>query len=377
MYSSPILYKKSSEGKIEEWEIKVNDTLPDYAVTNVIFGEQGGNKITKPSAHTIGKNIGKRNETSPYQQAVLEAQSKYTKKLKEGYVTSLEAALSGEVDELIEGGISPMLAHGYEDNKHKISFPVYVQPKLNGHRCIALKKDGKVELWSRKRHKIVTVPHLVQQATELLEGYPDGTFLDGELYKHGWTLQKISGAGKKLKPESAELEYHLYDMGDINRSMNFVERNSILTLMEFTMPHERRTHLSFLTTYHCNSELSLKALHTAFLAEKFEGAMIRALDTEYELGKRSYSLLKLKLMQDAEFPIEGVRAGKDGTVIFRVRVQKDMQCDVTMSGPKADNQKYLNDQSLWLNKQLTVQFQSYTPDGSLEFPIGLQIREDL
>jgi DNA ligase-1 len=378
-----MLYKKSSTGKIETWEIKYTDDWRTDGSTmlRVIYGELDGKKTIKDTIIKTGKNIGKSNETTSFQQAEKEAKAKYDKKLKEGYVTSLKAAELGEIDDLIEGGINPMLAHGYQDNKHKIKYPVHVQPKLNGHRCIAFKKDGVVHLWSRKRHRIITCHEIVQEVNKVMSGEPDGSFLDGELYKHGWTLQRISSAAKKRNGDTPLLEFHVYDCGLVGTEHNFKQRNSHLAELEF---NSFFTSLVGVKTSYVGDESMLKPMHDKAVQEGNEGLIIRQLNNPYEY-KRSYSLLKYKEMQDAEFDIASVFEGKDNTVIFRVIMPNTFDaftgeyqgCNVTMSGSRKANQKYLNDESLWVGKKLTVQFQSYTPDGSLEFPVGLQIRDDL
>ena len=86
----------------------------------------------------------------------MEAQAQWERKLKRGYVQDLKSAQAGHVDAAITGGIFPMLAHTYRDHAAKIVYPAYAQPKLDGHRCIAMPSG----LWSRTRKPIVSVPHI-------------------------------------------------------------------------------------------------------------------------------------------------------------------------------------------------------------------------
>lgn len=364
------LYKLASDGKLQVWSILVNKN-----VYSVCHGDLNGKKTIKHTEIKFGKNIGKSNETSPEEQAVKEAQAKYDKKLAEGYVTDVDKAASGEIDEdAIEGGINPMLAHTYQDHSTKVKYPVYVQPKLDGHRCIAFKKDGVVFLWSRKRKRIDTVHHITQEVNNLLREQPDGVFLDGELYKHGWTLQRISSAVKKRNDDTPQLEFHVYDCGMVGLDHNFKQRNSLLVEMEMISGF---TSLVGVPTYHIGDEDALKPTHDSFVKSGYEGLILRQLNSPYEY-KRSYSLLKMKEMLDAEFDIISVSPGKDGTVVFTVILPNGGYSDVTMSGKREDNQKYLQDTTTWYDKQLTVRFQKYTDGGkSLLFPVGLRIREDI
>ena len=162
----PTLYKKTNSGAIQYWKVCVLET-PNSGVLYDIEIEYGQVETLSPQI-TIdiiskGKNIGRSNETTPFEQACVEARSKWEKQKKKGYVESIEAAEAGELDELIEGGIEPMLAHTFEKQGHKIKYPCYVQPKLDGIRCIAVVKNGKCTLWSRTRKQITSCPHIVEE----------------------------------------------------------------------------------------------------------------------------------------------------------------------------------------------------------------------
>ena len=77
----------------------------------------------------------------------------------------------------------PMLAGIYVPLAAK--FPVDVQPKLDGLRCMVTADD----LVLRSRcGKTYTLPHIADQLAGIL---PTGAIADGELYIHGVPLQAI------------------------------------------------------------------------------------------------------------------------------------------------------------------------------------------
>src|SRR5271168_1368993 len=143
----PILYKKTSTGAIQFWKIQVegNEITTLYGQVDTDSPQCTVDVIKE------GKNAGQSNETSAAQQAEREAKAKWTKQLKKGYVKTQAEAEAGTTDEIIEGGILPMLAHKFKEQCHKIKYPCLGQPKLDGIRCIAIKKDDDVTLWSRTR----------------------------------------------------------------------------------------------------------------------------------------------------------------------------------------------------------------------------------
>lgn len=192
------LYKKSSTGADQEWTVSTEDNV---IITR--WGQVGGSIQETRDIIAAGKNAGKKNETTPIQQAQLEAEALWTKKLKKGYVKSLDDARAGKVDDVIEGGVNPMLAHKYSEQAKKIVFPALVQPKFDGHRCIAVVENGKATLWTRTRKPITGLPHIVADLEAMVAkaGVKD-VILDGELYAH---LQAEPGVEVPLTKEQVAL----------------------------------------------------------------------------------------------------------------------------------------------------------------------------
>ena len=79
------LYSETSNGKKKYWEICVKkDEIEGYNII-IEYGIIGtGKPVTAVKTITKGKNIGKLNETTPFEQAMCEAESKWKKKKSEG-----------------------------------------------------------------------------------------------------------------------------------------------------------------------------------------------------------------------------------------------------------------------------------------------------
>lgn len=101
----PTLYKLTSTKAVQQWTISVDDTT-----ITTTYGQVGGAMLTTSDTVTEGKNLGKKNATTPAQQAIAEAKAKWEKQRKKGYVEDVVAATAGKVDDVIEGGVLPMLA---------------------------------------------------------------------------------------------------------------------------------------------------------------------------------------------------------------------------------------------------------------------------
>jgi len=399
----PTLYKKGSTGAIQFWTIVVaqacecefdnNDKeIPKYYdiaghsdADNIgyagrikTFYGQVGTESPQTTVDTIfeGKNTGKSNQTTPYEQAQAEAKARWEKKKKYGYVNSLEAAEKGELDALIEGGIVPMLAHTFEKQGKKIKYPCYVQPKLDGLRCIAILENGICTLWSRTRKPITSCPHII---AEIEKNFKEDIVLDGELYNHDLKkdFEKIVSAVRKETPEEGYLnvQYHIYDL--VNNS-SFDNRTLWLAKKFASMKTPNFKYLKLVETHMVEDETQVPDWFLEFSELGYEGAMLRNAASPY-VNKRSSDLIKVKEMQDDEFEIVSIEEGRgklQGHVGAFVCVNDDGQeFKAKLKGDTEKLKTYFENHSLWKGKKLTVQFQDLTSYGIPRFPVGLRIRE--
>ncbi len=374
----PTLYKKTSTGAIQYWHISVienSDHSTGYDIYTR-YGQVNGKEQETFDSILEGKNVGKANETTPKQQAESEAKSQWEKKKKKGYVDSIQAAQAGELDELITGGIEPMLAQSFSKHGHKIKYPCYTQPKLDGIRCVAIVKDGVCTLWSRTRKPITSCPHIIQELEAAFE--TRDITLDGELYNHEYksNFEKIVSLVRQEEPaEGHELvQYHVYDLiaGDVFGNRN-VRINQIFQNFEFFSLKQVVTKAVF-------EEGEVMDFFEEFTALGYEGAMLRNSESSY-VNKRSYDLQKVKEFDDAEFQIVGIEEGRGkltghvGAFVCKTGDGKTFLAK--MSGDTGKLADYFRNHSLWNGKRLTVQYQGLTgKEGVPRFPVGLRIREE-
>ena len=375
MATLPTIYKKTPTGKIQYWKVFVAEH-PDHSTGYDIwtnFGQMGGKEQQTVDAIFEGKNIGKKNETTPEQQANLKAKQMWDKKIKSGYTESLIEAEQGNTK---LPSIDPMLAFTIEDKEKYVTFPAWIQPKLDGFRCIAIVKDGVATLYSRTRKIITTVPHINLQI-QLTFNYD--IILDGELYNHELKADfpRLAGIIKRdeLHPDSKLIQYHIYDVVDNN--LSWADRNYQVNAK---LDHAPQEHLIIVPSKRVHSREKLEEKFSEFLVDGYEGLMYRDTTSGYE-NKRSSSLLKVKTMQDAEFEVVGVEEG-NGKLMGKAGsftcVMADGQFfDAKMKGTNASLEDYLVNFDKYKGRMLTVQFQGYLPSGKPRFPVGLRFRVDL
>lgn len=382
----PTLFKKSATGAIEEWTIGVQGNV---IVTR--WGQVGGSIQETRDEVKSGKNTGRANATTPVQQAELEAQSKWEKKLKKGYVQSTSDAQAGKTDSIIEGGIFPMLAHRFDEHGHKLRYPCYVQPKLDGHRCIAvLDSNGKCTLWSRTRKPITSMTHIVE-AIERLGMH--STVFDGELYNHHFRdrFEELTSfiRDSEFKPGAEHVQYHIYDMPSswgFGKRWEFLTGHLKLSLVE--PPDVFRHHIAHgvppalvpVETWKVEDEDELMVAFNNYLGHGYEGAMARNVDGEY-VNKRSYDLLKIKEFQDSEFLVTGVEEGRGklaGHAIFVCKMSNGTEFRAKLKGEQELLKKYFERPDLAIGRMMTVKYQGFTnKNGVPRFPVAMRFREDV
>lgn len=370
----PTLYKKTSTGAIQYWTIRVHAVN----VGGEIETEYGQLNTDKPQVthDTIseGKNTGKKNATTALQQAEAEAQAKYEKQLKKGYVTTIDDATNDKVDDLIEGGVVPMLAHKFAEQAHKIKYPAFVQPKLDGIRCIAIVKDGVATLWSRTRKPITSCPHIVQELEAAFE--TQDIILDGELYNHEMKsdFEKIVSLVRQKEPgEGHEIvQYHIYDtISDESFKNRNTQLKMLFDVFEFYS-------LVLVPTEVAKNEADVLVDFEKYVKAGYEGAMLRNVESNYS-QRRSMDLQKMKPFIDDDFLITGVTKGRGkmaGLAIFSCAAKNGNPFEVKLKGELESLRKYMQDESLWKGKKLTVRYFGLTNKEKVpRFPVGIAVRD--
>lgn len=367
MMPLPTLYKQSSTGKITKWNIYVNNTT-----ITTEWGYIDGQLQRKIEVIKSGKNIGKSNETTPEEQAALEAESKWKKQLDKGYVEQFSHG--GQT--ITVGSLTnskkylPMLAKSFEDHGHKIKWPCYVQPKLDGIRCVATPN----ELRSRRSKVFTSLPHIADAVKEL--GMKN-TCLDGELYVHGKEFQKLASAIKRDKPsdQSHLIEYHVYDCFNDVKS-TFESRFNHLKSLGLNLP------IVLVETVKVRDQQDATEYYLHCVKRGYEGIMLRNADGIYECDRRSENLQKLKEFKTEEFKIVGAEENKGlpGQCSLICEMPDGTQFNVKPEGNEDIRKQYWTDYlaGKLTGKMLTVRFFEYTTSDKPvpRFPIGVAIREE-
>jgi ATP-dependent DNA ligase len=374
----PTLHGEAVSGKTKVWTIEVLPLVNGSAVIRTTHGYLDGKMQVTEKTIITGKNIGRSNETTPLQQATSEARSAWVKRTESGYapLAAAEAADADEDEEPVSRskGIdanvpSPMLAHDYHKRGRSAVFPCFTQRKLDGVRCVAMPGRG---LFSRQRKPFPHLEHILEEINAI-----DPTIiLDGELYSTTLHFQEIVSLVKRIaqKPGDAEkmrqIEFHVYDM--ITPQPYAARHDALKRLFQ-----KRFRHLKLVETRACRSEEEMKEQHAQFVAEGYEGIMLRTPNGTYK-GTRSTDLLKYKEFFDDEFEITGYKEGEgleEGCVIWIAKIPSGAEFSCRPRGSREERTELYQAGDSYIGKQLTVRYQELTPDGIPRFPVGIAIRD--
>lgn len=396
MAQFPTLYGEASTGKTKVWSIHVEERN-GMGVIESEYGFEDGEKQQQTRYITEGKNIGKKNETTPLQQAINEARAKWIKKKESGYAPREEVAASAAAssdspvaspmltDMASRGKASdlsvpfPMLAQSYEDRKHNIKWPCHVQPKLDGVRCVGIPGKG---MFSRQRKPFSTLAHIQAEVDQ----FPSTWVLDGELYSDTLTFQEIVSIVKKESPTKAEAEkqqqikYHVYDVILSDHNAPFQLRYVNLARRIKALSH--LTQIQLVTTSICQNEDAMRQKHAEYIADGYEGIMLRNSAGIYKQATssstRSVDLQKYKEFKDGEFEIVGFTQGsgpEEGCVIWVCSTEDGQEFNCRPRGTREERMTLFDDGEEHIGKLLTVRYQELTDDGVPRFPVGIAVRD--
>ena len=199
-----------------------------------------------------------------------------------------------------------MLAHKYDEARINWSLPVYIQPKLDGVRCL-FTKDG---AFSRTGKQFKNLAHIELALISFFKQHTN-VILDGELYNHKLKhdFEKIISLVRKQKPTADDrldaqhlVQFHVYDYID-DKYDNYQIRMAQLACSDIY-----DAQIKHVPTLLADSYSYARTLHEEFLEDGYEGSIIR-LNGKYKHG-RSYDLMKFKDFSDAEATIVGYELGK-------------------------------------------------------------------
>lgn len=364
----PSLFEIANNGKEKVWNIQVIDDINNN-IANIIteYGYVNGKMIKNIKNVNKGKNIGKRNETTYLEQSINDAKTLFLAKKSAGYreKDDNDLNITNNSKETYQNIPNPMLAHNYTDHYSKIKFPCFIQPKIDGIRCLALPNNG---LYSRNKKIFNNLDYILKEVNSI------NMILDGELFSDKISFQEIISITKtESKKEVEKIYLYVYDVIIDNKS--YEERFNILK--DIFNQNNKFGYIKLLQTEICNDKNFIDIKHDEYVKYGHEGIMIKNMNSFYE-GKRSYNLQKYKKFFDKEYEIINFTEGKGlekDCVIWMCKNENNKQFSCRPIGTRDERKELFKNGKEYIGKYLTVKYQNMTDDGLPRFPIGLSIRD--
>lgn len=379
------IYGQDKNGKTKLWQARIGVEANGKAVATIEHGYEGGKLQTAIREYTEGKNIGRKNETTPLQQCTQETERKYKDKIeKEGYADSRVESQPTQQSPTIY----PMLAHKYDpktnsSKKNGIEYPCFVQPKLDGLRCIVyLDATSQIKFQSRTGSAFVGLDHLAKSLTPIFARFPHLVF-DGELYTDQMPFEELAGLIKKKTrsdldiPRVQQIEYHVYDL--VESETPFDER---ITKLHRLLSVDSADSVRLVPTITVSNVQDFKTRFTEYVEQGYEGIMLRNIRGKYQQGYRSHDLQKYKEFFEDEYVIKGFKEGDGrdkGTIIWVCLTPDGREFSVRPRGTIETRRQYFEsataNPSAYIGRHLTVIYQELSEQGVPRFPVGKDVRD--
>lgn len=263
-------------------------------------------------------------------------------------------------------------------------------------RCLIYYKDGEIHTSSRGAINYdLAIYHIIEHPTlvKFFENNPT-IILDGEIFKMGYTLNKISGLCRHIEKmsDTEPLEFYWYDIYDTaNPDLTFETRWELmqniakydLILGDFDPEREWKEgelKIQFLPQVPMTGWSTIKKYHDKYVAEGFEGLVIRKMDAVYGPGKRSNDMIKVKEYDSETFKVIGIENGlrKYEDFVFVVETKEGKTFKAKPHGDLNIRKDYYdNFETDYKNHLADIKFFEYSPYGIPEQPSLIGFRFDL
>lgn len=349
------------ETRVVEIEGKQKDN-GGYVINRTTY-QYGGKKTIQPE---ISITAGKAKRTIE-EQYNLEYNSKVKSYLDKGY-KKLPETVDINNNEQIKQFVLDNMGDGVTDSngfkKHMLAKQAdsvatktfdaipfwYGSRKIDGQRLSLYWNGNSIETASRGGQKFYSLEHLTKhpKLIAFFQKHPDYV-LDGELYKHGMALQQISGLARKEKEQAPILEYYVYDIMD--DTLTFRDRldilNQIKEELNLGFDPEREWNdddlkIQMVPHEKVSGWLNCEKLHDRYVAEGWEGLVIRDPDAFYTYGGRTKAMIKIKKYAEETYTVVGKEAGLRGSedMVFIMQMKDGRTFKAKPFGDRAQKQEY-------------------------------------
>ena len=301
------LFDQDKNENLLQWNI-----FTDYDEVVIIRGRVGM-KQTESRTTSKPKNIGKKNETTGYTQALADAESKWKKQIKKGYTP--DKSLVGTTVTLAP------LAKKYQDVVKNVDWSLgqIVPTKYDGVRNTVFYRNGAVFFQSRGGEAYPVIEKIADELYRAVFQCNPTLVVDGELYCHGMHLEDITACVKKHNEDTHKIQFVVFDIFYPHLpEVGYKSRIEVAQYFLKGSPNVVVCDYEILYT-----EQGMKNLHDILVRQGYEGVIIRHPAGKFLFNQRDISFIKYKLRHRAEYKTIAPIECKNGSVKIRCKVVVD------------------------------------------------------
>lgn len=156
-----------------------------------------------------------------------------------------------------------------------------------------------------------------------------------------------------LHEDHEQLNFYCYDI--VDESKTFKERFDILMQMRDEIDNDSK--LKIVDHYELKDLSEIDNYHDQFVADGYEGAVIRDAESKYNPGGRSRDWQKIKKFTDGEFEILGLVEGlREEDMCFLMKTKEGYEFKAKPIGTREDKQYYREHLNEMIGKMATVKY---------------------
>lgn len=395
------LVSRGAKGEIRCFELWFEKDEDCYVIHRQSF-QWDGKRVNQPDIYICEGKVNR----DTYAQTILKFLSLVKEKKDKGY-KELEKDFSQytikDIDTFLpkentdaNGFRKHMLAKAFDKVKQSVIDKEeywYASRKIDGVRASFYWKDNQIVTASRGGGDYdAACQHFIEhpQFIEFFQRHPK-VVLDLELYKHGKSLQQISGAARLEKNtyDCDWLEGYIYDV--MYPTIPFETRLKILKQIAKELnlgfdPYRKwnpgELQLQMVPHVKVSGFDNIMQLHNDYVEEGFEGVVIRNPNKPYGFGKRTNDMIKIKKYKTEEFLVTDYEFGLRGSedMVFVCQTKEGKEFKAKPWGDREQKDWYIEHfETACKNQLATIKFFTMSDDRCPLQPslISFRYKEDL
>jgi len=264
----------------------------------------------------------------------------------------------------------------------KLTYPLYVEPKMDGMRILAFVEDGQVTYRSRNGKEKDIGERFDFELLDLAGGY-DVVF-DGELMGLDFD-NTMTQANRKKNRDLSQQYFHIFDVitkdqWEAKETDDYEERKNILhKLWREGFDGETPESLIIVEDVVVKEQDEMENLCSSYLKAGFEGVILKQNKPYPFKGKSSPTWMKFKPFLDVDLEIVDITEGTNkykGMMGAIVVINKGKKVQVGSGFSDKQRKWAWKNPNQIIGKIAEIKYQDETKDNSLRFPIFKGLRPD-